>query len=116
MSVTFLNITKDEFLKKKNLYKYMPLENSLASLEDKYIWFANPTTWNDPFEKRFIEAKYIVGTDEIDYPLKDQIYCTYLTEKSTSEAHWNIYSRSEIGISFTFLRDELLTQLENISG
>lgn len=116
MSVTFLNITRAEFLKKKNLYKYMPLENALASLEDKYIWFANPTTWNDPFEKRFIEAKYIVGADEKDYPLKDQIFCTCLTEKATSEAHWNIYSRSEIGISFTFLREELLTHLESISG
>ena len=29
----------------------MPLERALSLLETKAIWFANPETWPDPYEK-----------------------------------------------------------------
>ena len=58
----FVNLSQEEFLSKKLLFKYMPLEQALLTLEGKYLWFANPTTWNDPFEKRFIEANSLVST------------------------------------------------------
>ena len=46
--ISFVNITKEEFLKTKFLYKHLPLENALKTLEDKTLWFANPITWKDP--------------------------------------------------------------------
>jgi len=65
--ITFVNITEDEFLENKLLYKHMPLENALRSLNEKYLWFANPFTWKDPFEKRFLEAKYIKKGKEVGF-------------------------------------------------
>lgn len=55
--IRFVNITEEEFLDSKLLYKHMPLENALRTLKNKRLWFANPATWVDPFEKRFLEAK-----------------------------------------------------------
>ena len=57
----FVNITEADFLSSKLLYKHMPLENVLRTLKNKTLWFANPATWTDPFEKRFLEAKYTKG-------------------------------------------------------
>ena len=58
MAVKFFNMTRADFLSKKLLYKYMPLERVLEMLTNQTLWFANPTIWKDPFEKRFIENKY----------------------------------------------------------
>lgn len=116
MSVKFINTTQNEFLKKKTLNKYMPLEFALEKIVENYIWFANPTKWVDPFEKRFIEGKYLRKGTEIEFPLKGRVFCTCMTETSTSEAHWNIYSRDQIGISFTYKRDELLKVLNKLVG
>lgn len=51
MGLEFVNITREEFLSKKLLHKYMPLEYALDSLNNRHLWFANPATWKDPFEK-----------------------------------------------------------------
>ena len=40
----FINITEAEFLSSKLLYKHMPLENALRTLNNKALWFANPAT------------------------------------------------------------------------
>lgn len=114
MSVKFINITEAEFLNKKMLFKYTSLELALTKLKERYIWFANPTKWNDPFEKRFIEGKYLVNGNEVEFPLKGRVFCTCMTETSTSEAHWNIYSRGQIGISFAYKRLEFLNLLKNL--
>ena len=58
MNIQFVNITEDEFFKTALLHKYMPLEFALKTLNEKKLWLANPTSWKDPFEKRFIEAQY----------------------------------------------------------
>lgn len=109
--ITFVNITKDEFLKHKLLYKYMPLENALKSLNEKYMWFANPSTWKDPFEKRFLEAKYIRKGKEVNFNWKGKVFCTCLTQTQTSEAYWNVYKKDSIGIEFRIYREKLLEEL-----
>jgi hypothetical protein len=111
--IKFINTTEAEFLSKKLLYKYMPLEFALACVKERYLWLCNPVKWQDPFERKFIEARYKIGKKLIDFPIKGQVFCTCMTQTQTSEAHWNVYSREQIGISFKFKREKLLESLEN---
>lgn len=112
MSIYFINITKEDFLRKKLLYKYLPLEFALGTIKDRYLWLCNPTIWKDPFEKRFINAKYLVNKNVFEFPLKSQIFCTCFTQTPTSEAHWNNYTNHQIGISLKINRQRLLDVLE----
>lgn len=116
MPVKFVNITRDEFLSKKLLYKYMPLERALDMLINHTIWFANPTIWKDPFEKRFIENMYSINGSQKEFPWKDRVYCMCATQTATSEAYWNAYSAGEIGVSLKFDRKTLLDELDRIAN
>lgn len=113
MAINFVNITESDFLSKKVLHKYMPLESALATINGQYMWFANPVVWKDPFEKRFIEAKY--GVKEESFPLNGRVFCACLTQTQASEAHWNTYLNGQIGISFSIKRERLLEVLNNLS-
>lgn len=110
--IHFVNIKEDDFLSSKLLYKHMPLENALRTLKNKTLWFANPTTWPDPFEKRFIEAKYMREGKEVEFTWKGRIFCTCMSQTQSSEAYWNAYSRGEIGIELRIRREVLLEELK----
>lgn len=95
----------------KYLYKTMPLENALKTIR-KGLWFAKPSTWTDPFEKRFYSAKiFRMGKTPINNPIKDRFLCCCMTSIGQSEAHWNTYSREQIGIQFQFYREKLYSFL-----
>lgn len=110
--VKFINITEEEFLAKDLLFKYLPLENALRTLKDKTIWFANPSSWKDPFEKRFLNAKYIRDNKEVKFKWKDRVFCSCFTQTITSEAFWNTYTQNSIGIEFRIDRKKLLEELK----
>lgn len=109
-------MTRADFLSKKLLYKYMPLERALEMFDNKTIWFANPTIWKDPFEKRFIENMYNIGGVQKPYPWKGRVYCMCATQTATSEAYWNAYSVGEIGVSIKFNRQNLLNELDRLAA
>lgn len=111
--IQFVNITQEDFLSKKILYKHMPLENALRFLKDKAFWFANPMTWKDPFEKRFIEAKYSMNGKDVKFRWRNRLFCTCMTQTVTSEAFWNTYNQGGIGIEFRFYREKVLEELSN---
>lgn len=111
--INYINTTEAEFLSKKLLYKYMPLEFALACIKEQYLWLCNPIVWKDPFERRFIEAKYKTSSKEVEFPIKGRVFCTCMTQTPTSEAHWNVYSREQIGISFKIRREKLLEILKS---
>ena len=114
--ITYINFTKEELNKINNsfLVKYMPLSKAIQSLEEHYLWFAAPEKWSDPFEKRFItnvwEPNNIYKTQ--GHPWKNRTYCLCMTNTTISEAHWIVYSRQEIGISFKIKFGELIKILE----
>ena len=108
----FVNITEAEFLSSKLLYKHMPLENALRTLNNKALWFANPATWPDPFERRFLEATYVKGGKETTFNWIERVFCTCMTQTSSSEAFWNAYSKGEIVIEFRIIREKLLEDLK----
>lgn len=94
----------------------MSLENALQTLNEHYLWFANPSTWKDPFEKRFLEAKYIRKGKEVEFNWKGKVFCTCLTQTQTSEAYWNNYNQQNIGIEFRIYREKLLEELLKYDG
>lgn len=103
-------LNREEFFSKgKLINKFMPLEKALSLLETKTIWFANPETWPDPYEKYFLCAKY--GSK--DFPWLGRIYCSCFTNNASSEASWNAYSKNEICVRLTFDSKRLLSLLDN---
>lgn len=114
MSVSFINIDKERFLS-KSLCKYMPLERALDLLNNSQIWFANPTTWDDPFEKRFIETKYLEKGMKIDFPWKNRIFCVCMSKNPNCEAYWNTYAKKGLGICLVIDPVRLLAVLEDYS-
>lgn len=104
-------LDRQEFEKQKVVNKFMPLERALNLLNSKTFWFANPEEWNDPFEKRFINATY--GSNQ-KFAWKGHVFCTCFTNNATSEASWNAYSKNEPCIKFSFDRKELLQFLDDI--
>lgn len=116
MPVEFIRITRADFLSKNYLNKFMPLEYALESLQNKYLWLANPTRWEDPFEKRFVTAKYIDDAGkEKNFSWLGRVFCICFTQTPRSEAYWSVYSRKEIGIQLRINRSELLKELEVFS-
>lgn len=90
----------------------MPLENALRTLKNKSLWFANPATWADPFEKRFFEAKYTKGGKERTFNWPGRVFCTCMTQTQSSEAYWNAYSHGEIVIELRIIREKLIEELK----
>lgn len=112
MDIKFINITQENFFKTKLLHKYMPLEYALKTLNEKKLWFANPTTWRDPFEKRFIEAQYKDKNGRYaPFMWKDRVFCICMTQTTTSEAYWNTYSHQQIGIELRINKEKLYEEL-----
>lgn len=111
-NVSFVNIEKAEFLSRKLIFKYVDIEHALKLLKTKNLWFANPTIWKDPFEKRFIEAKY----SGMDFPWKDKVFCTCFTNVFNSEAFWKAYSNNGICAKISFYREGLLEILEQYAN
>ena len=89
--------------------KFMPLERALNILNSNKIWFANPETWTDSYEKKFICAKYENGRS---FAWRNRVFCTCFTNNAASEASWNAYSKDEICIQLTFYRTELIKVFE----
>lgn len=118
----FLTNINENFFKRENpqeqkprfLYKTMPLENFLKTIK-KGLWFAKPSEWTDPFEKRFYSARcFVNGENKIINPLKDRFLCCCMTSIGQSEAHWNIYSREQIGIQLKINREKFISFLEKL--
>lgn len=110
----FVNITREDFLSRPLLYKYMPLEYTLKTLNSKRLWFADPTKWKDPFERRFVEAKYMDGTKQRNFRWKNHIYCICMSQTQVCEASWRVYSPNDIAVQLRINRDELLKELEKM--
>lgn len=112
MAIIFLNVSEEDFKNNtKPLHKHMSLESALNMLNNKTMWFANPTIWKDSFESRFVDAKYNCNGVLKTFPFKDKVFCACYTETAASEAYWTPYSQQQIGVEFVVNRNELLNQL-----
>lgn len=72
----------------RTLYRYMDHKK----LKERKLWFSNPEKWQDPYEKLFLDSKYLFsGSKEDEYRLKNRVFCICLTPASLSEAAWKVY-------------------------
>lgn len=117
MAVEFINTTEAEFLKNKFLYKFVPFEYALQTLEGGYFWFANPLEWNDPFEKRYLNAEYKLAgrTSPSELPVKNRMFCMCATKRNSCEAFWSVYAPEGLGVGMQIDRARLLDVLNSVS-
>ena len=74
-----------------------------------YQWFSNPESWNDPFEKYFLNNSF----KDKDCPLKDHVAVACFTTKTASEAQWTVYSNKELAVQIRFGWDGLVAGLKD---
>lgn len=113
--IHFVNIKEKEFLSAKRLYKHMPLEYALKTIKDRSIWFSDPREWPDPFERRFLDAKYTKKGKEVNFLWRDKIYCTCLSMTASSEAFWKVYSPDQLCVELRINRRMLLDELSKLT-
>lgn len=75
------------------LYKYIPYNRLISSVEQSELVFVSPQTWIDPFERRFWKTDYSKRYNGFKQP---EIACMCLTTKSSTneEAAWKMYADS----------------------
>lgn len=80
-----------DILKKKVIYKYMPIESALLCLQNDTIRFSIPTKWDDPFEKYFYTADYrnVMPNPGFD----TRLFACCLTQNRDCEAAWKMYTK-----------------------
>ncbi len=112
MKVNFINLDKKSFLERKLLFKIMPFEHSIFTLETKSFWFATPETWKDPFERRFIDNKYNIDEELKEFPWRNRVFCTCMSASYGSEAQWKAYREDGLVVAFKINRKALLKEIE----
>ena len=86
----------------KPIYKYMDVESAINFLQNKSMSFVEPSSWFDPFEKRFYNADF----SAIPNFKKPKIFASCFTNKATNEAAWVMYSYFKNGLASKSIRLE----------
>ena len=122
-NVKFLNYKDENEVKKfvfgdgvnpaEPLYKYSTWKNAKQSMADRYLWMSNPSVWEDPFEKYFLNAQYEDSAGNLmSFPFKNKVFCNCLTPDHNSEAHWITYAKKNVGVSLRINVQELIERLD----
>ena len=95
------------------LYKYMSLDAAMLCLEGNNICFKQPSCWDDQYEKRFYNARYVLNNMTF---IPTHLYACCFSSKQDSEAAWQIYSHNDefsksIVVEFKLNFQKLLEQL-----
>lgn len=109
MTVKFINIERDEFLKKfKKVYRFTNIERFTETLCSKKFTFVNPTKWTDPFEKYYLERTFQIDGKKVKLPAKNNIFSVCVSGTLTSEAYWKVYAPKEDGIRLSLNTEKFL--------
>lgn len=76
---------------KTTVFKYMPLDRLVQSVDKSVLVFVSPETWYDPFEQLY----YGINCTSRGYTTED-IACMCVSEKSSTneDASWRVYAGS----------------------
>ena len=78
----------EEFIKKHEfIYRYLPIEYLLDTLQKKTLTFINPIKWNDPFDNFMFKLEKEGDTSSFT----SQLFCQCLTLNPHSQAYWKTY-------------------------
>ena len=99
-NIVFLDATFDIH---KPLYKYMDIESAIRFLKTITMSYVEPSSWYDPFEKRFYNADF----SAIPNFKKPKLFASCFTKKPSNEASWVMYSYFKNGLASKSIRFEL---------
>ena len=80
----------------------MDVESAISFLQTRSLSFVEPSSWYDPFEKRFYNADF----SQIQNFEKPKIFASCFTSKPTNEAAWVMYSYFKSGLASKSIRFE----------
>lgn len=78
-----------------HLYRIMDFSRVVQIFEKKELYFANPSTWDDPYEQLIKHSR--------DHALFGQCW----SRSSTSDALWRIYSQNGMGVRISTTEEKL---------
>lgn len=99
---------------KSTVFKYMPLDRLVKSVENNELVFVSPNAWYDPFEQLY----YGVDCSSRGYITED-IACMCVSEKSSTneDASWRVYAdSSDKAVRVSIDQTALLNLLEDYAS
>lgn len=96
---------------KSTVFKYMPMDRFVKSVDDQVLVFVSPETWYDPFEQLY----FGIDCSSKGYKTED-IACMCVSEKSSTneDACWRVYGGSgNKTVRISLEQDKLLQLLDN---
>ena len=119
MPIKYLNNETKNFFETENyLYRVLELDRFIAFKKNNFT-FISPTRWSDPYEKAFLETKYIYGGKIYKYPLKEynsnKLFAQCWTASKQLEAMWKVFAPNHDGVMIKMSVRSILKILENIS-
>lgn len=96
---------------KNTVFKYMPLERFVKSVDENELVFVNPENWYDPFERLY----YGIDCSAKGYHT-EHIACMCVSEKSSTneDASWRVYSDSSSkAVRLSIEKSKLFSILDN---
>lgn len=97
-----VNFLQENFNVHKPIYRYMDVDSAINFLQTRSLTFVEPSSWYDPFEKRFYNADF----SQIPNYSKPKIFASCFTSKPTNEAAWVMYSYFKSGLASKSIRFE----------
>ncbi|MBQ7518565.1 MAG: DUF2971 domain-containing protein [Bacteroidales bacterium] len=93
---------------KSTVFKYMPLDRFVNSVDNKELVFVSPETWYDPFEQLY----YDINCSSRGYHTED-IVCMCVSEKSSTneDACWRVYAGTNGKTVRLSIEKDILLQL-----
>ena len=95
---------------KSTVFKYMPLDRLVQSVDKGVLVFVSPETWYDPFEQLY----YGIDCTSKGYATED-IACMCVSEKSSTneDASWRVYAgTNNKTVRISLEQDKLLQLLD----
>lgn len=99
---------------KSTVFKYMPMDRFINSVDNQELVFVSPETWYDPFEQLY----FGIDCSSRGYHTED-IVCMCVSEKSSTneDASWRVYAGSNNKtVRLSLEKDKLLVLLDDFAS
>jgi hypothetical protein len=99
---------------KSTVFKYMPMDRFVCSVDNQELVFVSPETWYDPFEQLY----FGIDCSSRGYHTED-IVCMCVSEKSSTneDASWRVYAgSSNKSVRLSIEKDILLALLDDFAS
>lgn len=85
----------------KKLYRIMEFSKVVQIFENRSLYFANPSSWDDPYEKR------------MKHPCEHELFAQCWSTLGRSDAMWRIYSKNGLGVRIATTPKKFRTVLKD---